>query len=243
MLKPKLPQQEQGFTLVEVLVAILIATIFIATPMQMMAIAAVFKARAKQFSEAINWIQQDLESVKQQTSIVGYTTLSAAPSANSLSVFSSTGFQAGNRLQIGTISNSLYTISNTYTPSSTTIPITPALTTTQITQISNALAASTPVSVSVVTTGNTNTTLCYANAQTNGFGNLLSNNLPTLNSSNNTKPIAGATYTLSRNVTVRNVTPFEVLQITYSVAQGTKPPVATLNSEVIPNAAFQCPPY
>lgn len=244
MFKPKLPQQEQGFTLVEVLVAILITTLFVSIAMQAVVIAAVFKARARQFTEATNWIQKDLETVRQQTAILGSTTLSATPTANSLLVSSSTGFQAGNSLQIGTISNILYTISNTYTPGSTTIPVTPPLTSTQI------LDAHVGTPVSVVTTGNTNTTLCYANAQDNGFGNLLSNNLPavpseTSNSGNpnsGTKRIAGATYTLSRNPTVRNAAPFEVLQITYSVAKGTNPPIATLNTEVIPNAAFQCPP-
>lgn len=234
-LRKKLPHQDQGFTLVEVLVAILITTVFVATAMQAVVIAAVFKARAKQFSEAANWIQEDLESVRQQAASLGSTTLSAAPttsgSSSSLSVSSATGFAADNKLQIGTIGTTFFTISSL---SGNTITVTPALTTAQI----SATPAGTPVSL--VTTGSTNTTLCYANAQNNGFGNFLNNNLPTLN---NTKTIVGASYTLSRVRTVRNVTPFEVLQVTYRVAQGTNPPVATLNTEVIPNAAFQCPPF
>jgi prepilin-type N-terminal cleavage/methylation domain-containing protein len=234
MFKPKLPQ-DQGFTLIEVLIAIVITTLFITIAMQAMVIAAVFKARAKQFAEATNWIQQDLESVRQQVAIVGYTTLSAAPttsgSSSSLSVSSTTSFAANNRVQIGTISTKFYTISSV---SSNTITVTPALASAEI----SATPAGT--SVSVVATGSTNTTLCYANAQNNGFGNLVSNNLPTLNS---TKTIADKTYTLSRTTTVRNVAPYEVLQITYSAAEGTNSPIATLNAEVIPNAAFQCPPY
>jgi prepilin-type N-terminal cleavage/methylation domain-containing protein len=229
----KITQQEQGFTLVEVLVAILIITVFIATAMQAITIAAVFRVRAKQYSEATNWIQEDLENVRQQAFVLGSTTLSAVPTANSLSVPSgTTGFAAGNRLQIGTISGTLFTISNTYTAGSTTIAVTPALTAAQIT----ATPAGTPVSV--IATGSTDTTLCYATAQNDGFGNFLSNNLPTLNS---TKTIAGATYTLSRTATVRVTRSYEVLQLTHSVAQGTKPPVATFNTEVIPNATFQCP--
>ncbi len=237
MFKPKLSKQEQGFTLIEVLIAILITTLFITIAMQAVVIAAVFKARAKQFAEATNWIQQDLESVRQQAAIAGYTTLSAAPtngSPSSLSVSSTTGFAANNKVQIGTISTNFYTISSI---SGNTITVTPALTSAEIS------ATPAETSVSVVATSSTNTTLCYANAQNNGFGNLLSDNLPTLNSSNNTKTIADKTYTLSRTTTVRNVTPYEVLQINYSVAQGTNSPIATLNSEVIPNAAFQCPPY
>lgn len=68
MFKPKLPQQEQGFTLVEVLVAILITTLFVAVSMQAMVLAAVFKTRAQESAEATTWIQEDLENVKYQAS-------------------------------------------------------------------------------------------------------------------------------------------------------------------------------
>lgn len=68
MFKPKLPQQEQGFTLVEVLVAILVTTIFVAVSMQAIVLAAVFKTRAQEYAEATTWIQQDLENVKYQAS-------------------------------------------------------------------------------------------------------------------------------------------------------------------------------
>lgn len=245
MFKIKLPQQEQGFTLVEVLVAILIITVFIATAMQAVVIAAVFKARARQYTEATNWIQEKFEQDRQQAFEVGSTTLSAVPTSNLLAVppttslsvpLTSTGFAVSNRLQIGTISGTLFTISNISSNiSDRTITVTPALTPTQIT------ATPAGTSVSVVATGSTDTTLCYATAQNNGFGDLLSNNLPILNSPNNTKTIAGATYTLSRTATVRNNRPYEVLQFTYTVAEGTKPPIATFNTEVIPNATFQCP--
>lgn len=243
MFKPKLPQQEQGFTLVEVLVAILIATTFTLVALQAIVIAAVFKARAKQYAEATIWIQKDLESVRQQAAVLGSTTLSAAPTTNLLSVSSSTGFQAGYRLQIGTISNSLYTIANTYTSSSTTIPVTPALTPEQI------LAAPVGTPVSVVTTGSTNTTLCYANAQDKGFGNLLSNDLPAVPSETNnisnpnsgTKTITGATYTLTRTPTVRDVSPYDVLELKHEVKKDNSSPIATMYTEVAPDAAFQCP--
>lgn len=68
MLQQKLPQQEQGFTLAEVLIAILIASLFVAAAMQAMVVATVFKVRAQEYSEATNWIQQDLEVVKNQAS-------------------------------------------------------------------------------------------------------------------------------------------------------------------------------
>lgn len=68
MFKLKLPKQEQGFTLVEVLVAILITTLFVAVSMQAMVLAAVFKTRAQESAEATTWIQEDLENVKYQAS-------------------------------------------------------------------------------------------------------------------------------------------------------------------------------
>jgi len=54
----------KGFTLVEVLVSILIASLFVATAMQAMVVASLFKAKARQYAEAVTWIQEDLENVK-----------------------------------------------------------------------------------------------------------------------------------------------------------------------------------
>lgn len=72
MLKPKLSQQEQGLTLVEVMIAILITSIFIAVSMQSVVIAAYFKARGKQYAEATTWIQEDLEQVRYRASQLPY---------------------------------------------------------------------------------------------------------------------------------------------------------------------------
>lgn len=55
---------KDGFTLVEVLVAVLLTTLFFATAMQAVAISALMKLRAREYSEAITWIQQDIEAVK-----------------------------------------------------------------------------------------------------------------------------------------------------------------------------------
>lgn len=82
MFKLKTPQREQGFTLVEVLIAILITTLFVAVSMQAMVFAAVFKARAQQSAEATTWIQEDLEKVRFEASQYKDTTECAATSAN-----------------------------------------------------------------------------------------------------------------------------------------------------------------
>lgn len=254
-LKLRRQQQEQGFTLVEVLVAIVLTIVFVMIALEAVVIATVFKVRARRVAEATTWIQQDLESAKQQAAILGFTTLTAVPTANSLPVSSMTGFVAGNRLKVGTISTTLYTISGN--PSNNTILVTPALTPAQI----SATPVGTPISV--VAMSSTDTTLCYpntTNTQTNRFAEFLSQNLPPVPSETSngstpnigTKNIFGKTYTLSRTYAytvppnpIPPGTPFEVLQITYSVAENPNSqipePIAKLNTEVIPNAAFQCP--
>jgi prepilin-type N-terminal cleavage/methylation domain-containing protein len=56
-------RQKTGFALIEVLVAIMVSSIFVAITMQAIVAAAFFRSRAEQFDEGVNWIQEDLESV------------------------------------------------------------------------------------------------------------------------------------------------------------------------------------
>jgi prepilin-type N-terminal cleavage/methylation domain-containing protein len=53
----------QGFSLVEVMVAIMIAMIFLSITLQVLVSATVFRMRADQFDGSVNWIQEDLETV------------------------------------------------------------------------------------------------------------------------------------------------------------------------------------
>ena len=62
--KPKKPDQEQGFTMLEVLFSILIIFAFLMGSLQAMVYAAVFRVKALEKSEATTWIQQDLEYVR-----------------------------------------------------------------------------------------------------------------------------------------------------------------------------------
>jgi prepilin-type N-terminal cleavage/methylation domain-containing protein len=55
-----------GFSLVEVLVSLIILSIFIGLSMQAFMVAVILKARAEQKDEATNWVQEDLELVKYQ---------------------------------------------------------------------------------------------------------------------------------------------------------------------------------
>lgn len=57
-------QSPHGFTFVEVLAGILMAMVFVLITTQAVFISAVFRVKAQRTSEALNWIQQDLEDIK-----------------------------------------------------------------------------------------------------------------------------------------------------------------------------------
>ncbi|MEO0375719.1 MAG: type II secretion system protein [Cyanobacteria bacterium P01_A01_bin.17] len=57
-----------GFTLVEVLVALMISAVFTSLTMQALVTAAAFRSKASQYDEAVSWIQEDLEAVVSQAS-------------------------------------------------------------------------------------------------------------------------------------------------------------------------------
>lgn len=66
---PKIPptssqSDQSGFTMFEVLIAIMVTTFFVLAALQAMAINAVFKVRAEQSAQANFWIQEDLEEVR-----------------------------------------------------------------------------------------------------------------------------------------------------------------------------------
>lgn len=56
--------QSNGFTMIEVLAGILMATVFVLIATQAIAISAVFRVRAQRESEAVMKIQEDLEDIK-----------------------------------------------------------------------------------------------------------------------------------------------------------------------------------
>lgn len=202
-------QQEQGFTILEVMIAILIATIFVATAMQMMAMAAAFKARARQYAEATTWIQADLEVVKDQADQLPLpsTTLTAdvAAGATDLTVNSISGFAAGDIIKVGS-NSSTYTIS-------------------AITTSTKIITISSPGIATAQTTGSQVVARCKLSpltpSTTTGIGDYLNDNLPSLTTSN---PNSGDTTILGRNFNlfriskVKNVDPYEILELFYGVA-------------------------
>ncbi len=51
----------QGFSIIEVLVALMVAMIFITVTLQMFVAAAFFRSKGDQYNQAFNWIQEDYE--------------------------------------------------------------------------------------------------------------------------------------------------------------------------------------
>ena len=60
---------EGGFTLSEVLVAIILTTTFVAVAMQGMVVAMLLKSKALQSAEANRWVQADIEQTRSQITI------------------------------------------------------------------------------------------------------------------------------------------------------------------------------
>jgi hypothetical protein len=60
---------EGGFTLSEVLIAILLTTTFVAVAMQGMVVAMLLKSKALQVAEANRWVQKDLEQIRSQIAL------------------------------------------------------------------------------------------------------------------------------------------------------------------------------
>ena len=65
----RLQPQEAGFTLSEVIVAILLVTTFVAVAMQGLVVAMLLKSKAVQIAEANRWVQADLEQIRRQTAL------------------------------------------------------------------------------------------------------------------------------------------------------------------------------
>lgn len=57
---------EAGFTLAEVIIAILLVTIFVAVALQGMLVALLLKSKNLQLAEANRWVQQDVEQIRSQ---------------------------------------------------------------------------------------------------------------------------------------------------------------------------------
>ncbi len=71
--------QERGFTLSEVLIAILLITTFVAVAMQGLVVAMLLKSKALQVAEANRWVQTDLEQIRWRSRSIGASQLALSP--------------------------------------------------------------------------------------------------------------------------------------------------------------------
>jgi type II secretory pathway pseudopilin PulG len=234
MFKPKVLRKDEGFTMVEVLVAILLTTLFVGIAMQAVVIAALFKAKAQENTEATNWIQQDLEQVKFDASSLQFPQVTlntaAASGASSLTINTTvTGgtisdFSANAIVKFSGDSTNYKITNSTGTGATRTLTISPSL--------NSAKAANTAVS---------STQMCDATTAANGLATKLQSGLSAV--SPTTKTIKGKGFTLTRTTTVTNSSPFTVLQVNYdvSVTSVSNSSIAKFYVEVIPDVAFDCP--
>jgi type II secretory pathway pseudopilin PulG len=72
MLLANRPSASQGFTTIEVLVAVMLTFIFTMIAMQAIVMAAAIKVRGQELSEATKWIMADVESVKILSNSLNY---------------------------------------------------------------------------------------------------------------------------------------------------------------------------
>lgn len=233
MFKLKISKQANGFTLIEVLFAILIATIFLTAAMQMIVIAAAFKVHAQENTEATAWIQEDLEAVKYEAGKMSFpirTTLTADAMAKttSISVDSVSNLAVNDTLKIG-LDPGNYKITSI---SGATVNFNPKLATTQV---SNAIIAE--------------ATACSA-SRTDALADALRDRViaassQASNSVDSTKIFrTGQTFSMRKTATLSTNAPYNVLELKYEVSPGSTfdstTAIAKFDTEVIPNVAFQC---
>ncbi len=227
--------------MMEVVVGILMVTLFTGIAMQSMAIATLLKARAQQYSEAISWIQQDLEDIKYQATIYKSTTLAAAGTIglSSIAVTSGNDFEVNDKLKIGTDSTT-YTISSI---SGNNLTISPSL------------AIDLPVSSTVVANqsircGTSASPATIATGFADAFRDKITGSDITTTSNNvditKTGSTSGKQFRLRRSTTISDVAPYNLLQINYSISEihaGATFSVvmADLSAEVVPTGSFLCP--
>jgi hypothetical protein len=224
-------QPSQGFTLAEVMVGASIIILLVVNLQAMVVYAAMFRLKAKHSSDSRAWIQQDLENAQFKASQFSFASLTAAAAASSGSISvnrTSLGgitLAAGDNLTIGTDPR-LHKVS---TVGSTTVSFTPSLSVSQ------------PIGAQVSVLGSSSAKkLCNATASSTSLAQALTADLdPVINSS---KELDGVPYTLTRTATVVDTAPYQILQLSYSIAPSAGGiSIMSLQTEVFSNDALSCP--
>ena len=202
--------------------------------MQMMVIAAVFKVKAQENAEATTWIQEDLEQVKYQAGRLPFpqTTLTAnaAKEATSITVASGSIFATNDTLTVG-LDTTSYKVTAV---SGNVLTITPKLGSPQVT---NAAVVE--------------TTMCNPASRNVGLADALRDTVTSASTNDSNYVESSKTFRTGKQFIMRKTatnsanSPYNVLQLKYEVSPGSTfdstKVIATFNTEVIPNVAFQCP--
>jgi type II secretory pathway pseudopilin PulG len=239
------PNPGKGFTLIEALISILIASLYFILVLQATTIGASSRARALESTQALRWVEQDLENVKFQASTYQVTALTAPASigSSSLNVSSVVGFSVGEQFRFVTSTDTtLYTISSI---SGSTITTTTTDVLTADHSANETLAG---------------TSRCTATTLDAGFADglrdsLAGSNLTTPETISDldavkTKTSTNKQFTVQRSLTLVNSAPYNLLQVSYAVEAPTGTPTPFTDDagnplpiflEVVPDAAFYCP--
>jgi type II secretory pathway pseudopilin PulG len=257
---PKKLHSTSGFTLVEVLVGMLMATIFVAVTMQSMVVGSLLKSRARQYSEGTTWIQEDLEKLKYQSATYKYTTLAANATPNTtptptdveievnLNPIPDNEFAVGDKIKIGTESD-IYTIN---AKSGNTLTISPNLkkpqpANTRVVEISRC-----GINTAV------NRTSGFADGLRDRYIGSDSSLISQVRDDNKISQlkqtqIGGGSPTvdtgqqgfeLKKTLTIADVAPYNLLEVKYEIRPSDNlagEPVAQMYTTIVPNAALFCP--
>ncbi|MBD2459742.1 prepilin-type N-terminal cleavage/methylation domain-containing protein [Oscillatoria sp. FACHB-1407] len=212
-------QSSQGLTLMEVLVAIVIISLFMSVGMMSIVTTSMFKLRARTVTEVTNWIERDIEGVKRQAAQMSYSLASNVTAGQqNLPLVASHSLTTGEQIAIAGDST-IYVIQSVNG---------------NVVRLTNGLRFNAAQNSLIIPLSK-----CNATATPSGLAFALQQSLPPLVSS--TLTISGRPYTMTRQATVRNAAPFSVLQLAYTVTpQGRTTTTATVYTEVMPDATFQC---
>lgn len=224
-------KKERGFTLLDVVLSILLASIFILVSLQAMVIATYLRVRAQQTSEAVLIIQEDLENIKYIAATLGQSFLSANANLGSVDITLADATEFTNNDTLKIAEHSLeYQVTN---------------------KSNNILTISPPLNQnSFLNDMIINTTKCKATLISQGFGDRLRDKIVGSDLAEATTEIVteklskifpSQQYSLKKTMTISAQYPYNILQLQYQVTLASGgDPLADLDTEVIPDAAFKC---
>ena len=239
---PKSRDVRAGFVMIEVIVGIVITALFIGISMQFMVLSSLLKGRSQQYSEAMTWIQENLEDLKYQASKYKLSYLSstaAVVNSSTISLSSAQDFEVNDRIKVGT-DTTIYTISSI---SVNTLTISP--------NVAVASLASSPVVVTKsIRCNRVATPVTITTGFADGFRDRIIGSTLSVTSSDTdttkTSSKSGKQYRLRRTISLVNIAPYNTIQINYQVSEAYGDGsfsvlIADTYAEVVPPTSFSCP--